>query len=127
MRFNLELLDARFDTYPDLREHLTLSNLIKFIKCAALCRQDILLTQAGSHTVDGPPDFLSRSIKRFLSGTCELSEEDVDKCWEVLKDIIWDSEVPSELDAHPLEDFKRYGHDMGLSEFSCYLKNTASC
>ncbi|KAI0083669.1 hypothetical protein BDY19DRAFT_865903, partial [Irpex rosettiformis] len=86
-----------------------------FIKCAAALREDIFLTQAGQHPIDKPPDFLSRSLAYFLSQVSGLGEEDVQRCWRMLKDIIWEGEVPCGIDADLLNEFKQYGHNIGLT------------
>lgn len=120
MSLSLLSLYQRLDPYPGLKNRLTFAGLVKFIKCAALCHEDILLTQAGQHPADVPPQFLSRALKQFLSKVSGLSQDDVNSCWEAYKDIIWEGEVPHDINTHPLDEFKQHGHAIGLSEYSCF-------
>ncbi len=90
MSATLASVYARISTQPGLLQHLTLAGLIRFIKCAAALRRDILLAQAGRHPVDIAPEYLPRSIEYFLGEVSGLSQEDLRACWQVLREIIWD-------------------------------------
>jgi hypothetical protein len=84
-----------------------------FIQYASRLRSEILLAQSSSHLPNIVPHFLPVSVVRFLASTCVLSEQDVDACWSVVKELVWSASI---LDDKAVSvAFKDHGADKGLS------------
>jgi hypothetical protein len=120
-----ELLKC-LNPYPNLIETLSLSTLFHFIRCAAVLRQDILLTQSIKHSPDIAPEFLPQSILYFFSEILQISIEDTKTCWTALKEIIWEGKLSYQLEVEPLHLFKEYGTGIGLSECYYYMNRMPS-
>ena len=60
-----------------------------FILYASRLKNKILAAQPSSHLPDIVPDFLPISVVKFLASSCVLSEQEVEVCWEFLKELMW--------------------------------------
>lgn len=83
-----------------------------FIQYASRLRNEILLAQQSSHLPNIVPQFLPVSIIKFLASSCILSEQEVEECWKVVKEIVWSACI---LDDKAVSAaFKNHGADKGF-------------
>lgn len=83
-----------------------------FIQYASRLKNEILLTQKSSHLPNIVPRFLPVSVVNFLASSCALSEEEVEDCWTVVKDLVWSAYI---LDDKAVSAaFKDHGTDKGF-------------
>jgi hypothetical protein len=91
-------------------------NILKiscFIQYASRLKNEILLAQKSSHLPNVVPEFLPVSIVKFLASSCILSEQEVEACWEVVKEHVWSVFI---LDDKAVSvAFKDHGMDKGFS------------
>lgn len=94
--------------------NLSLSTIQRFISLVSRLKDDILLAQPSSESVDesDPPDVLPPTIMTFLQTSCSISEDCVNSCWQVLKSTVW-LHMKTEEDGM-LDDFAKHGHSYGL-------------
>jgi hypothetical protein len=84
-----------------------------FIQYASRLKNEILLAQKSSHLPNVVPEFLPISIVRFLASSCILSEQEVEACWNVVKELVWSAFI---LDDKAVSvTFKDHGMDKGFS------------
>jgi hypothetical protein len=62
---------------------------------------------------------LPPTVNGFLGDCCDLSSDSVDRCWDVLKGVVWHGEDVFRDKSDSV--FIEYGHHRGLSEFSCVV------
>jgi hypothetical protein len=107
---------AMLQRHPNL-QHLSLLDLATFIRLASLLKRDILQPQPLSQThPDNPPDVLPRSVSQFLSSAVGIPLDDMEYCWDVLKEDVWCSPPIQPVSAHEERLFKEFGWRYGLSE-----------
>jgi hypothetical protein len=95
---------------------LKLSCLIQY---ASRLKNEILLAQPSSHLPNVIPQFLPVSIIKFLASSCILSEQEVEECWKVVKELVWSAYI---LDDKALSAaFKGHGTDKGFSSLAVAL------
>jgi hypothetical protein len=84
-----------------------------FIQYASRLKNEILLAQKSSHLPNIVPQFLPVSVVKFLASSCILSEQEVEECWKVVKELVWSAYI---LDDKAMSvAFKDHGTDKGFS------------
>jgi hypothetical protein len=84
-----------------------------FIQYASRLKNEILLAQKSSHLPNIVPRFLPVSVVKFLASSCVLSEQEVEECWKVVKELVWSAYI---LDDKAVSvAFKDHGADKGFS------------
>ena len=126
---SLDTFLARLEsTNPNLRTHLSLSQIYMFITHAAQLKNDIINTQYSKHDSSTLPPFLPPTINQFFQKALNLLDEAlVDQCWELLCDMCWNTEYASALASDPENTFRSFGLETGLSMyagFECLLRHT---
>ena len=101
----LATLNARC---PDL----TINQVFRFISLAIKLKDDIILVQPSSVSVSEPPEILPPTTMVFLQRSCEMMEEYVIDCWNILKLIIWYE--AGQFDGDYEDYFIRNGHSLGI-------------
>jgi hypothetical protein len=108
------LLQLTDETSPALRQ-LTLGQVVQFLTLAARLKNDIILTQPATVLASDPPDVLPPTVNSFLSDCCDISSDSVDRCWDVLKDVVWHGRDIFRDNSDTA--FVEYGHRRGLSVY----------
>ena len=113
MTSTLDELYIRLASHRGLLSRLDFKSLYQFVVHAALMKDDIILVQPSTYiTLEIPPSFLPPTILEFFSRFLHLNIGDVEACWAEMKDIIWDSQLVSELQASPQLAFIKFnGHE----------------
>ena len=84
-----------------------------FIQYASRLKNEILLAQKSSHLPNIVPQFLPVSVVKFLASSCVMSEQEVEECWKVVKELVWSAYI---LDDKAMSvAFKDHGADKGFS------------
>jgi hypothetical protein len=111
---NVEVLLQQLQSDPGLFDSLTLGQVIRFVTLASQVKNDIILAQPANLPAAEAPAILPPSVTNFLGSSTELPPAYVERCWDILKDTIWDQATqPSEqINAA----FAEHGHPMGLSK-----------
>ena len=104
------LLDAILEQDGGVRN---IQKICCVIQYASRLKNEILLAQPSSHLPDIVPDFLPVSIIKFLASSCVLSEQEVESCWEVIKELVWSS-APILDDKAVSAAFRDHGFDKGF-------------
>jgi hypothetical protein len=95
---------------------ITLGNLMSFVVYAGKLKNDILLLQSVDHAPSIAPPILPQSVAMFLAKACGIaSKEQIDFCWDLLKDMIW-SEEPTISAEKEGAAFAEHGHGLGISK-----------
>ncbi|KAI0695223.1 hypothetical protein BC835DRAFT_1273596 [Cytidiella melzeri] len=102
------LLD-QFQKYPDLLNALSLTHLVHFVIYARALKDDILTTQNSNQDQIHAPEHIPNVIEEFLSKIIEAPTPLVHQCWEVLKHIVWETDIAVQLLADPAGSFKVHG------------------
>jgi hypothetical protein len=111
----LTALVLAVQSQPDSFHGLTLGNLMQFVIYAGKLKDDILLVQSATHPPSVPPPILPQSVAIFLAKACGIpSNEQIELCWELLKDMIWNDEpvVSAEREGAA---FAEHGQGLGIS------------
>jgi hypothetical protein len=106
-------IEDLLENHSETLRQLTLGQIVHFVTLASRLKDDILLTQPAHISPLQPPDVLPPSITSFLSDCCGLSEDLVDSCWDVLKDMAW--QESNVFKDHSEMACVEYGHSRGLS------------
>ncbi|KAJ7325741.1 hypothetical protein DFH08DRAFT_816820 [Mycena albidolilacea] len=80
----LQLLDQ----HPHL-QHIQVLQLPKFLRLAALLKQDIGLAQPATLELDSAPDHLPQSVSKFLADATGVGSDAVPNLWAVFRDEVW--------------------------------------
>lgn len=96
--------------------NVSLTQLMSFTRILAVLKDDILLPQPISVSVDEPPHLLPPTIATFVSDATGIKPESIPKCWHLLKEEIWSSPRP-ELSADEEELFRKHGWKSGISAY----------
>ncbi|KIK35919.1 hypothetical protein CY34DRAFT_95289 [Suillus luteus UH-Slu-Lm8-n1] len=91
-------------------------DLMAFLRCASLLKDDILQPQPHTISVLIAPEILPPSINEFLAERFVISEDAVDVLWDILKDLVWILPTAGEAADEEEETFKLYGHKRGISK-----------
>ncbi|THU76140.1 hypothetical protein K435DRAFT_621463, partial [Dendrothele bispora CBS 962.96] len=68
---------------------ITVSQLVAFVLVCARIKNNILLLYPSTHNPDTVPPLLPDESVAFLRRTCSLRTEDVEACWEAVKEDVW--------------------------------------
>ncbi|KAF8911997.1 hypothetical protein CPB84DRAFT_1841711 [Gymnopilus junonius] len=115
----LELLRCNADALNTL----TLGKVFRFVTYAARLKDDILLPQPATLSHSIAPELLPRTVIHFLSTACDISVQTTERCWSILKDLIWSSNdfAPEGSNFEACERvFLAHGHTFGLLPRSIY-------
>ena len=91
---------------------LTIIQVFRFISLTIKLKDDIILVQPSSVPVSEPPEILPPTAMVFLQRSCNMTEEYVINCWNVLKLIIWYE--AGQFDSNCEDYFVQNGHSLGL-------------
>jgi hypothetical protein len=118
----LTTLLSAVQSHPNAFQGITLANLMSFVAYASKLKDDILLVQSVNHAPCNPPLILPQSVAMFLVKACEIaSKEQVDLCWDLLKDMIW-NEDPAISAEKERAAFTEHGHGLGISNINLHLQ-----
>jgi hypothetical protein len=102
--------------------YLTLNQTSTFVRLAARLKRDILQPQPIPETIpDTPPTVLPPSVAEFLSDALALPIQDINLCWDLLKEDVWEAPVLKDIKQEDLRLFKEYGRKRGLG--SSYISS----
>ena len=77
-------------------------------------KNDITLIMDTNLPTDIPPPVLPSSITAFLAMLCDLSDEAIEKLWNLLKDVVWHwTEKMQAID----ERYHLFGGNLGYRTF----------
>ncbi|KAK7051197.1 hypothetical protein VNI00_004697 [Paramarasmius palmivorus] len=114
---------ARIQLLKDTSNHISLSQLFAFVATCARLKNHILVICPSSHNVRQPPLLLPEDIAEILEGTCQMSNEEVQACWDGLKEEVWHmDEVMAGVftDKQLQRTFKSHGGDLAPSHRSLW-------
>ncbi|TFK80894.1 hypothetical protein K466DRAFT_503083 [Polyporus arcularius HHB13444] len=116
---DLNTIFTRLETRPQLRQNITMEQVLGFIALTTRLVRDINHCQPLPVSASGePPPTLPPSIVEFLEAALKLSPEDAEECWETFREVVWDAPAP-EVSVRQVETmFEVHGHPSGLSESS---------
>ncbi|KAF8997800.1 hypothetical protein BDZ89DRAFT_970301 [Hymenopellis radicata] len=124
-------INARTRDTPQLF-HLSLSQIILFIRLCINIRHDILLVQPPAHDPVQAPTQLSPSIIQFLASSCSLELHLVHVLWGVLRDMVWEAEddifllsIQNEASFERL--FEQHGHILGFTSSRTLWPSVKKC
>ena len=104
-------MQGLLEAISNLNELRDVFKLSCFIQYASRLKNEILLAQTSSHPPNVVPRFLPISVVGFLASSCALSEEEVERCWTVVKELVWSACI---LDDKAVSTaFKDHGTDKG--------------
>jgi hypothetical protein len=66
-----------------------LSQIITFILLCSRLKNNILLLYPSKQQPASTPSHLPNETRIFLQRSCSMSDKDVEACYDVLKDVIW--------------------------------------
>lgn len=111
----LTTLLSAVQSQPDAFQGITLGNLMCFVIYAGKLKDDILLVQSATHLPSVPPPSLPQSVAIFLAKACGMPKnEQIDTCWELLKDMIWNEESVVSAQREGTA-FAEHGQGLGIS------------
>jgi len=90
------------------------AKLLIYAQYASRLKNEILVAQKSTHLPHIAPMFLPDSIVIFLAESCAMTTEDVEECWEIIRDIIWDGSVPDDKTVDLA--FQTFGEARGFRE-----------
>ncbi|KAJ7574078.1 hypothetical protein C8J56DRAFT_1065320 [Mycena floridula] len=105
---------------------LSVSQIMRFLWLSSCLKHDILLPQPIAESSDSskPPGILPSSVHLFLSDAIGVPVDEIDHCWDVLKDEAWNTPSPEDLKAEDMRFFQEYGWKRGLTFMTVYPPNT---
>ncbi len=112
---NLDAIFARLQARPALRQRLDMADILGFIALTTRVCRDIDLAQPIHISAEpGPPLILPPTIVDFLAAGLNLSTEEVEECWAVLKEVVWDAPGPEQSVRLAETVFEVHGHASGI-------------
>ncbi|KAG1846163.1 hypothetical protein C8R48DRAFT_543144, partial [Suillus tomentosus] len=105
--------------HPELQD-LSYIAITRFLRCASMLKDDILLPQPHSIPVTTAPDVLPPGITDFFSRSFDISCDAVDVLWDAVKHIAWT--LPADGEEHEVIEtmFQHHGQDQGISAYVLY-------
>ncbi|KAG1786126.1 uncharacterized protein HD556DRAFT_1449981 [Suillus plorans] len=105
--------------HPELQD-LSYIAITRFLRCASMLKDDILLPQPHSIPVTTAPDVLPPGITDFFSRSFNISCDAVDVLWGAVKHIAWT--LPADGEEHEVIEtmFQHHGQDQGISAYVLY-------
>jgi hypothetical protein len=101
--------------HPELVD-MSYVTLTRFLHCASMLKDDILLPQPHTVPVTSAPDILPPSITEFLSKSFDIPHGAVGVLWDTVKDVVWALPTESEEDEVIQALFQHHGQDRGIGE-----------
>jgi hypothetical protein len=102
-------------------QQLSFDKILTLIMRPSLLKCDIMQPQPLSMPTDMAPQYLLPSVSHFLANSLDIQPEDVQECWKIFKDVIWDHPTAEKVKQADKDAFKLHGMKCGLSE---HLTNT---
>ncbi|KAG1759443.1 hypothetical protein EDD22DRAFT_782544 [Suillus occidentalis] len=101
--------------HPELRA-LSYIAVARFLRCASMLKDNILLPQPHSSPVTTIPDVLPPGITTFFSRSFDISCDAVDVLWDAVKHIAWT--LPADGEEREMIEtmFQHHGQDLGICE-----------
>ncbi|KAG6380407.1 hypothetical protein JVT61DRAFT_8530 [Boletus reticuloceps] len=116
---SLGTLFAALQPHPNLFS-MPLNVLTCFICCASLLKDDILQLQSYKVPINVAPTFLPSTITSFLTDCFDLSSEDVDSLWNMVKEAVWMQLSMESEKAMCTGLFQQYGTHQGITLLTLY-------
>ncbi|KAE9387016.1 hypothetical protein BT96DRAFT_1081676 [Gymnopus androsaceus JB14] len=66
-----------------------LSRIIALCLLTSQIKNNILLLYPSDYNPYNTPPILPKETKAFFGRACKMKEEDVEACWDVVKDVVW--------------------------------------
>ncbi|TFK77656.1 hypothetical protein K466DRAFT_607885 [Polyporus arcularius HHB13444] len=102
-----------------------MADILGFIALTTRVCRDIDLAQSIHVSAElGPPLRLPPTIVDFLAAGLNLSTEDVEECWAVLKEVVWDAPGPEQSVRQVETVFEVHGHASGIASRTFYPPTT---
>ncbi|KAJ2936392.1 hypothetical protein H1R20_g702, partial [Candolleomyces eurysporus] len=107
---------------------LSLPYLMKFIIYASTLKNDIILAYPSTFQgwQDAPP-FLPPSMVEFLAAACTITQADVERCWALVKGVVWALDPSTFNDTSLLAAFKISGSRHGYPSPRTLWPPTSYC
>ena len=115
----LHQLQRELSADPVLLSNLTLHQIFSFITLISRLKDDIILTQPAHMSASTAPAVLPPAIVDFIASCCNLTEGDVDRIWEVLRDTIW-HQAHNYRQEDTMAAFTEHGHEHGLTFYTLF-------
>ncbi|KAJ7227279.1 hypothetical protein GGX14DRAFT_629178 [Mycena pura] len=93
---------------------LPLLAILQFIRLSSHLKDDILLGQPATVSVDCAPAVIPPAVASFLSEATNIPLVHIDTCWDVLKDEAWLYPTAAEVNLEDEKAFVNYGWARGL-------------
>lgn len=119
MDINTSFLALDLSHHPELQD-LSYITITRFLRCATMLKDDILLPQPHSSPVTTVPDVLPPGITTFFSRSFDISCDAVDALWDAVKHIAWT--LPADSEEREIIEmmFQHHGQDLGISAYVLY-------
>jgi len=105
-----------------------IARFLSFTQYVSKLRNEILVAQQSTHLPDVAPIHLPDSVVMFLVESCAMKKEDVEDCWQLMREVVWEGYVPNDADVDAA--FEKFGKERGFGEFEvedlkfgCFLFN----
>ncbi|KAI0361374.1 hypothetical protein OH77DRAFT_1391431 [Trametes cingulata] len=83
--------------HPEVSCILDLESLITFCDLVYWLKDDIAMIQR-AHITEAPPPIIPRNIHRFFAASLSVTDEDIGRVWEVLRDVAWTAAKSPDVD-----------------------------
>jgi hypothetical protein len=94
---------------------LTLTQTITFIRLLSLLKDDIILAQPYYIPTTEAPLVLPASITAFVAESTGIHIDAIAGCWDILKEDIWASPTPEQMNQDDESLFEHHGWSRGIS------------
>ena len=100
---------------PSLQS-MPITSVTRFMHCASLLKDNILLAQPNTVLISTAPLFLLPSITDFLATSFDLTSDNIDVLWASVKHTVW--ALPTEDEEKAASDaiFQKFGSQLGFSK-----------
>ncbi|EEB95864.1 hypothetical protein MPER_05102 [Moniliophthora perniciosa FA553] len=82
-------LSTRIQALHTASSTISVSQLYAFVAVCTRLKNNILVVCPSNHNVNQPPLFLPEEVIDILKGACQMSKEEVESCWNALKEEVW--------------------------------------
>jgi hypothetical protein len=101
-----------------------IAKFLMFTQYASKLKNEILVAQKSAHSPLLAPLYLPESVAFFLAESCAMAKDDVEVCWQLTRDIIWDGSVPDDkavdVAYQPLEKSEDFVSELEADCISSY-------
>jgi hypothetical protein len=98
-------------------QRLDLHQILQFLRLSSILKNDINLCQPARVSVEEAPDVLPPSVASFLSDATEIPLQNIDHCWDVLKNDAWGYPSSDSVIQEDEQIFVEYGWAGGLCKY----------